>query len=60
MMVFAILKKIVVICVQIFFVGFVRFLVLPGRVAAATKSATTEFTRARNAAVATAIVARRQ
>jgi len=39
---------------------FVFFLVLPGRVAAATKSAATEFTRACNAAVAAAIVARRQ
>jgi hypothetical protein len=60
MMVFAILKKIVVICVQIFFVGFVRFLVLPCRVAAATKSATTEFTRASDSAITTTIIARRQ
>jgi hypothetical protein len=60
MMVFAILKKIVVICVQIFFVGFVRFLVLPCRVAAATKSAATKFTRASDSAITTTIIARRQ
>jgi len=36
------------------------FLVLPCIVAAATKSAATEFARACNAAVATAIVARRE
>ena len=36
------------------------FLVLPGRVAAATKSAATKFTRASDSAITTTIIARRQ